>query len=366
MAAAIVSIICIAMIVVGGMTLSHGIMTSADSAAVGVEAISIREGEIMRTDIALLHAVELHWSDYLRLTVKNTGQTKLSSFNKWDVMVTYTDSLGTSYSKWLPYTIEPLTANRWVKARIGLEGPTDYFEPGILNPSEELVILASLDPLPGDATNIIASVVTPNGIDSSMSFPVSSQVRLVPESGDVSLNSARYYELVETTAVEGTAMTFSTQFVQGETGRKLLENTEQSSRPARFVYPLVGIKNIPAAAWTVFYHSCVFGGGGEFPLADSDVAFNIDIVVRQADGTIRDTIATGVASAFINLGQEGSWMTPSGTFAFLGYSVINENDYLEIDFYAQTGQGPGTGTGYLQLSIDDSSLGITDQTRIES
>lgn len=365
MAAAIVSIICIAMIVVGGMTLSHGIMTSADSAAVGIDAISIREGDILRTDIGLLRAAELHWSDYLRLTVKNTGQTKLSSFSKWDVMVSYTDSTGKGYSKWLPYTIEPLAANEWEKARIGLDGPTDYFEPDILNPSEELVIIADLDPLPGDATNIIASVVTPNGVGSSLSFPVSSRMHLVAESEDVNINAYRYYELVETATADGHAITGGTQFTQGETGRKLLENTDQPSRTVKFVYPLIGIKNIPAAVWTAYYHCSLFGGG-TFPADENTTSLNIDIIVRQADGTIRNTIATGAAAAFIDPDQSGSWTTVSGTFNFPGFAVVDQNDYLEIDYYAQTTQGPDSGTGYIQLSIDDNSLNPTDQTRIES
>jgi len=81
---------------------------------------------------------------------------------------------------------------------------------------------------------------------------------------------------------------------------------------------------------------------------------------------LRATLATGVASAFINQGAEGAWMTISGNYSFPGYTVVDGNDYLEIDYYGQTLQGPDSATGYLQLSIDNNNLAIDDQTRIES
>src|SRR4030042_3422021 len=136
MAAAIVTIICIAMIVVGGMTLSQGILTSVDSAAISVEAISVREGEIMRTNLEVLRAAQLSWGDYLRVTVKNSVQIKLASYDKWDFIVSYEAGGGTIYSTWLPYTASPPGNNEWQKVRIGLNGPVEYFEPGILNPAE--------------------------------------------------------------------------------------------------------------------------------------------------------------------------------------------------------------------------------------
>ena len=104
MAAIVVSIICVAMIIVGGMTLSQGILTSADTAAASAHEISLREGEMTRTDLEVVRANYLSWADLLRVTVKNTGQTKLYDFDKWDFIIRYIDASGTDHAEWLPYT----------------------------------------------------------------------------------------------------------------------------------------------------------------------------------------------------------------------------------------------------------------------
>jgi hypothetical protein len=363
MAAAIVTIICIAMIVVGGMTLSQGILTSTDSAVLSMESISVREGDIMRTNLEALRAAQLAWGNDLRVTVKNSGQTKLASFGKWDFIVSYLSADSQMHSTWLPYTTAILGANQWQKARIGLDGPLEYFEPGILNPGEEMVIMARLDPAPGN-TNGDISLTTPNGINDAITLINPGYLRLTPQAENISLNNTKYYELVEAATADGPAMTAGTEFGESEGGRKLLYNTGDAARPAKFIYPLIGITQIPAETWTVTYRCLVTGE--IFPQSDTDTQFSISIVVRQANGNIRDTIVNGAASAFITSGQAGTWVTVTATYAFPGYTVIDSNDYLEIDFYGETASGPDGGTGYMQLSIDDGGLPAADQTRIEA
>ena len=94
MAIIAVSIMCIALIVVGGMALSQGILTSADSTALSVDSMSAREGELMRTEVTTLRAANQSWSEFLRVIVDNSGQTKLGNFSKWDVIVHYYDESG--------------------------------------------------------------------------------------------------------------------------------------------------------------------------------------------------------------------------------------------------------------------------------
>jgi hypothetical protein len=46
--------------------------------------------------------------------------------------------------------------------------------------------------------------------------------------------------------------------------------------------------------------------------------------------------------------------------------VVDENDYLEVVYYGRVEhQGPKTGTGYMQVAIDDETLPAAEQTRIE-
>jgi hypothetical protein len=365
MATILVSIICIAMIVVGGMTLSHGILTSTDATALSVEEISVREGDITRTGLDAVRAAELSWADLLRVTVANTGQTKLASFDKWDFIVHYSDANGVYHTEWLPCTTGNLSINKWQKARIGLNGPMEFFEPGILNPGEELVMLARLSPLPGDNTTGDITVATPNGVYDSISLASLDYTLLTPHSENTTLAGTRYYELAEATTADGTALLFEEEFENGESGRKILHSTNETARPAKHLFPLVGISEIPASIWTVYYR-CFAWGGGQFPSADGDVHLNIDILVRKADGTLRATIATSVADAYIDKSEEGNWVIKDATYAFPGYMVVDENDYLEIDYYGETNLGPGVESGYLRLSVDDNALPDDEQTRIEA
>jgi len=365
MAVLIVTIVCIAMIVVGGMTLSQSYLTSADTTALNVNQLSVMEGDIARTDLTITRAVQLNWADYVRVTVKNTGQTKLSSFNKWDVIVNYVGSGGSVASKWLPYTLLPPEDNQWQKARIGFNGPIEFFEPGILNPSEEMVVLVHLDPQPQATSTGDVSISTPNGVYSSSPFTNLGYARFTTQSENVTLGNEKYYELAEGVESDGLAITSGAVFSTNESARKLLYNIDNPARAAKHIYPLVGIKQIPAALWMVYYRGFV-GGYGSFPQADGDTCFNIDIIVRQADGTIRDVIAERVAAGWVDQSEGGFWMTFSGTYNFPGYTVVDENDYLEIDFYGLSLRGPDAPSGNMQLSMDDDNLDISNQTRIEA
>jgi hypothetical protein len=367
MAVAVVTIICIAMIVVGGMALSQGILTSTDSQAISAESISVREGEMMRTGLDTLRAAQLTWGDCLRVTVKNNGQTKLASYDKWDIIVCYEDGAGQTYSTWLPYTANATPGNNeWTKDRIGLNGPVEYFEPGILNPGEEMVILAHLDPLPGAGTTGSISLTTPNGINDSIQLINPGYLRLTPQSENITLSTTRYYELADAVTADGAAITAGTEFAATETGRKLLLNTGDTARGACFIYPLDGLTSIPADNWTINYRVLVNGGGENFPLTDSEISFNIDIRVRQANGSLRSTIATSAAGVNFSKADKGTWVTITGTLNFPGYAVINEDDYFEIAFYGETNVAPEGTPGSLMISIDDSSLPLADQTRIEA
>lgn len=345
--------------------MSQGFLTSADTTALSFEDISVREGDILRTELSMLRAAHLSWADLVRVSVDNSGRTKLASFDKWDFIVHYYDSGGSYHTEWLPFTDEALEDNEWRKARIGLNGPTEYFEPDLLNPEEELVMLARLNPLSGNATSGDIAVATSNGIYDSISFWNPGYTLLVPHTENVTLAGTKYYELVEATPADGAATTFREEFSENESARKILYNESYPSRQAKYIFPLIGIDDIPSATWTVYYHCYIWGDGG-FPREDGDVWLNIDILVRGADGTVRDIIDTGAAPAYIDKEDEGVWMTISGACDFPGYAVVDEDDYLEIDFYVETVLGPNSDSGYIELRIDDSTLPLADQTRVES
>jgi len=169
METAIVSLICIALVVFGGMTMSQGFLSSVDASTVGLEEISQRNEEIMRTELTTVTASQPA-ADTLEVTLENSGQTKLADFDKWDVIVHYYDDGGSYYVKWLPYTDGTLGDNEWKVQWVHLEGDPEVFEPDVLNPGEEIKIKAQFNPPVGaDTTNLVV-VSTPNGIPASISF----------------------------------------------------------------------------------------------------------------------------------------------------------------------------------------------------
>ena len=172
METAIVSIVCIALIVVGGMTMSQSFLSSVDTTAVGLEHIGVRDEAIMKTNILPLDA-SLISGNVLEVALRNTGQTKLSDFAKWDVIVQYYDGSSNYIVKWLPYTSGALGDNQWRVKGIYLnwQAPTaEAFEPGILNYGEEIVIQAQVNPVVGRKTTNLVVISTPNGVSISNVF----------------------------------------------------------------------------------------------------------------------------------------------------------------------------------------------------
>lgn len=173
METAIVSVICIALIVVGGMTMSQSFLSSVDSTALGLEEVGERDEEITRTSLSMLSANTDDSGTTLNLTLENSGQTKLNDFAKWDIIIHYYDGDDNYYVVWLPYTETTPGDNEWTKEGIYFDADSqeaEVFEPGILNPGEELAIEAKLSPPVGEDTTNMAIVAAPNGISASKSF----------------------------------------------------------------------------------------------------------------------------------------------------------------------------------------------------
>jgi len=139
-------------------------------------------------------------------------------------------------------------------------------------------------------------------------------------------------------SADATGMSFSAAV--DSLGRKLW---------GKLVYSLQGISSIEASTWTIYYRAYTEGGA---------VRANVDILVRRADGPLRNIIATNVAVS-PNLGT--SWSTVSGTYSWASYAVVNQTDYLEIDFYVEVATASIGRKAYLRL--DDNSLAASDQTR---
>ncbi|MFH1003283.1 MAG: hypothetical protein V1780_03985, partial [Chloroflexota bacterium] len=128
----------------------------------------------MRTELTALSAgISIDFGGNLAISLRNSGQTKLADFDRWDVIVQYNDDIGNYYIRWLPYYAEAPASNGWTVHGIYLDAASEApapFDPGILNPGEEIVLEARLNPAVGTLTTNQVTVSTPNGIPVSVSF----------------------------------------------------------------------------------------------------------------------------------------------------------------------------------------------------
>ncbi len=162
------------------------------------------------------------------------------------------------------------------------------------------------------------------------------------------------YAHQETTSIGGTTYYFQRLSSADSAGTTLTQSAVTTGRKlmGRFVHQLTGVFSIPASTWTIYYRAYKSSGG--LLVAHGDV----DIVIRMSNGTVRTTIATDVANSGA---LSASWSTVSGTYSWTSYTVVDQTDYLEIDYYIQVTTGQGGQSVYLR--IDDSSLAVADQTR---
>ncbi|OGO20794.1 MAG: hypothetical protein A2Z15_02025 [Chloroflexi bacterium RBG_16_50_11] len=172
METALISIICIALVIFGGMTMSQGFMTSVDASSTGLSEIGQRTETIMRTELTPIstNISLVSGPDPLEIVLENTGQTKIADFDKWDVIVQYWDSSGNYTVKWLPYSASGGGTNVWGVNWIRLDGQAEIFEPDVLNPGEQIMIKTWLDASVGAGTTNMVVVSTPSGVTSSTYF----------------------------------------------------------------------------------------------------------------------------------------------------------------------------------------------------
>jgi hypothetical protein len=183
-----------------------------------------------------------------------------------------------------------------------------------------------------------------------MAKPIA-KLKLLTAKGEVI--DAILYCHQETTTIAGTAYYLLKLNTPADAaGTTLSASTASVARVVwgKFVFQLTGIQKILSA--TIYATYRAYTGGGT-------VNAEIDIIIRKADGTVRTTIATGVSKS-ANLGT--SWATYTGAnYSFAGYTVVDQTDYLEIDYIANvTARKSGQ---YAYLRIDDNTLSSADQTR---
>jgi hypothetical protein len=168
----LVFIICAALAVFGGMTLSQNFLNSVDTGSNSLLAMEQTQVDILKTNLSSVGGISLS-AGLVDVTLKNSGQTKLADYNKWDVIVQYTDINAIKQVRWIPYSSSSPGNNQWTVKGIYLDAGSltpEVYDIGILNPGEEIVLETKLDPAVHDGSKNVISANTPNGISVTTIF----------------------------------------------------------------------------------------------------------------------------------------------------------------------------------------------------
>ncbi len=115
-----------------------------------------------------------------------------------------------------------------------------------------------------------------------------------------------------------------------------------------------------AVSWNMSFYSEVVAQTVAFKPAPSPVGhIDADVRILRSDGAVRSTIATNVADSG---SLSSTVVTLSGTYSWATYTVVDQTDYLEIDYYVEVTAATLGVAAYLR--IDDNALPPADQTRV--
>ena len=93
-----------------------------------------------------------------------------------------------------------------------------------------------------------------------------------------------------------------------------------------------------------------------------DVHADLDLLIRQANGTVRATLYTDSAnSSIIN---STDWQSYTATLPFSAYTTVDNTDYLEIDLFVESTLNDSQEAVSVELRIDDPNLTKADQMAV--
>ncbi len=157
------------------LTLSGALLSTQDTLRGTRVEMEARLGDQARTNLAPMDVRINSAGTVLEFTYRNAGTTRLTDFKNWDVIIQYFDTADPAayHLGWLPYTESTPASLEWTVEGIYLnanDAVKESFEPGMLNPGEELVVQLRVSPALGRGKTIQAVLAAQNGVAASTIF----------------------------------------------------------------------------------------------------------------------------------------------------------------------------------------------------
>ena len=159
----IITLVCIALLLMGAMSLSMSALNSMSAIANAQETSESLSRDILSTSIQCGNAVTTDSGATVTIDIENDGKKALANYSAWDVIVRYQDG----DTVWIPYST---STPGWTISGFFFQGGAEIYEPNILNPGETMRISVKLSPAVTDNSTNLAMVATPNGAVSEITF----------------------------------------------------------------------------------------------------------------------------------------------------------------------------------------------------
>lgn len=163
-------ILVVTLILFAGLNIFQETMDAQSDLATTWQEMEDLSGERARTMLTPISSTIKNSGGTVEVILRNEGSTKLADFDRWDVFLQYYTDSASYEIGWYPYVTTVPGSDQWTNAGIYVDAATaqvEAFEPGILNPGEEIVIQVQVNPTIGMTTTNMLTVSTDYGIQAS-------------------------------------------------------------------------------------------------------------------------------------------------------------------------------------------------------
>ncbi len=170
------------------LTLASSFLSSQQAYQAGLKNMESRLNEQVHTSLQEINAKTISGGNGIQMIYKNNGSEKVANFKNWDVIVQYYDLSTPSkyYTVWVPYVESNPSNNEWTVSGIYADakrGIMEAYDPGILNPGEEIMIEVHLPHTIALASQIQVTLAVKNGANLSTVFVRNTPPELVLNDG---------------------------------------------------------------------------------------------------------------------------------------------------------------------------------------
>ncbi|MBP6470720.1 MAG: hypothetical protein KBE23_18570 [Chloroflexi bacterium] len=165
--------IVLALILFASLTIFTSYLSAQDTLRASWQEMQTRLSDQMHTDLTPILAQTKSSGAVIELTLRNDGDTRLADFANWDVIAEYYTPPDDLAVGWYTYNTGEPAAGEWSVIGIYIDAATaegEVFEPGILNPGEEVLLRLRVLPPVGPNTTNMLTIAAENGVSASMQF----------------------------------------------------------------------------------------------------------------------------------------------------------------------------------------------------